>query len=116
MKVTFDKVVLAIPPAALKMIVSRPHWSPQKEMAIRSTHFEALYKMGLRFKYRFWEEISGGLEEDKAPRIFPSVGSCSLRTASMKLALELQVSCLFMHGKQGDKYAPFLFLIMTLVF
>ncbi|KAI0901554.1 hypothetical protein F4806DRAFT_490031 [Annulohypoxylon nitens] len=57
---TFDRVVLAIPPAALRMITDRPHWGAEKEMAIRSIHFEALYKMGLRFKTRFWERVSPG--------------------------------------------------------
>ncbi len=54
----FDKVILAIPPAALKMIADRPRWSIPKELAIRSMHFEALYKMGLRFKTRFWERVA----------------------------------------------------------
>lgn len=54
---TFDKVILAIPPAALKMIADRPRWGTDKELAIRSIHFEALYKMGLRFKTRFWERV-----------------------------------------------------------
>ncbi|KAH9177715.1 flavin-containing amine oxidoreductase-domain containing protein [Lactarius sanguifluus] len=53
----FDRVILAIPPAALKMIADRPRWSIPKELAIRSMHFEALYKMGLRFKTRFWERV-----------------------------------------------------------
>ncbi|KAI9465780.1 hypothetical protein BJY52DRAFT_1220524 [Lactarius psammicola] len=54
----FDKVILAIPPAALKMIADRPRWGIPKELAIRSMHFEALYKMGLRFKTRFWERVA----------------------------------------------------------
>ena len=54
---TFDKVILAIPPAALKMIADRPRWGTDKEVAIRSIHFESLYKMGLRFKTRFWERV-----------------------------------------------------------
>ena len=53
----FDKVILAIPPAALKMIVDRPRWCTPKELAIRSMHFEALFKMGLQFKTRFWERV-----------------------------------------------------------
>jgi monoamine oxidase len=60
----FDRVILAIPPAALKMIADRPLWSIPKELAIRTMHFEALYKMGLRFKTRFWERV--------APRATPS--------------------------------------------
>ncbi|KAK4444387.1 putative L-amino-acid oxidase YobN [Podospora aff. communis PSN243] len=63
----FDRVVLAIPPAALRMIVDRRRWGLQKEMAIRALHFEPLYKMGLRFKRRFWEQVT--------PR--PSVGGQS---------------------------------------
>lgn len=56
-EVKFDKVILAIPPAALKMIADRPRWSVPKELAIRSMHFESLFKMGLRFKTRFWERV-----------------------------------------------------------
>jgi monoamine oxidase len=54
---TFDKVIMAIPPPALKMITNRPLWSERKECAIRSMHFQSLYKMGLRFKTRFWERV-----------------------------------------------------------
>ncbi|KAI0051530.1 amine oxidase [Auriscalpium vulgare] len=54
---TFDKVVMAIPPSALKMIPDRPRWNHKKELAIRSMHYEPLYKMGLRFKTRFWERV-----------------------------------------------------------
>jgi monoamine oxidase len=54
----FDKAILAIPPAALKIMVDRPRWGVPKEMAIRSVHFEAQYKMGLRFKTRFWERVT----------------------------------------------------------
>jgi monoamine oxidase len=54
---TFDKVIMAIPPSALKMVADRPAWSTHKELAIRSMHFESLYKMGLRFKTRFWERV-----------------------------------------------------------
>ena len=57
-RATFDRVILAIPPVALKMIADRPRWSIPKELAIRSMHFEALYKMGLRFKTRFWERVA----------------------------------------------------------
>ena len=56
-EITFDKVIMAIPPSALRMITNRPAWSEQKELAIRSMHFESLYKMGLRFKTRFWERV-----------------------------------------------------------
>ena len=57
-EVEFDKVILAIPPAALKMIADRPRWGIPKELAIRSMHFEALFKMGLRFETRFWERVA----------------------------------------------------------
>jgi len=56
-QVTFDKVIMAVPPSALKMIPNRPAWSERKERAIRSMHFESLYKMGLRFRTRFWERV-----------------------------------------------------------
>lgn len=56
---TFDRVIMAIPPPALRMIADRPAWSEKKELAIRSIHFESLFKMGLRFKTRFWEHVGG---------------------------------------------------------
>lgn len=82
LEVQFDKVVLAVPPAALKMLMARPRWGPEKEMAIRSIHFEALYKMGMRFKYRFWEKVGqnpskGGQSTTDLPIrwvVFPSNG------------------------------------------
>ncbi|KAJ8514294.1 hypothetical protein ONZ45_g8157 [Pleurotus djamor] len=55
---SYDRVILALPPAGVRMIQDRPKWSPLKEAAIRSIHFEPLYKLGLRFKTRFWENIS----------------------------------------------------------
>src|SRR6266404_7665169 len=33
-------------------------WSIPKELAIRSMHFEALYKVCLRFKTRFWKRVA----------------------------------------------------------
>ena len=51
----FDAVVLATPPAAIQNIVDRPSWSFMKEQAIRGTHYEPLYKMGMHFRTRFWE-------------------------------------------------------------
>ena len=54
---TFDRLIMAIPPPALRMIADRPAWSEKKELAIRSIHFESLFKMGLRFKTRFWEHV-----------------------------------------------------------
>lgn len=59
----FDHVILAIPPAALRMIASRPRWGAEKELAIRSMHFEALWKMGMRFKTRFWETQASDPEQ-----------------------------------------------------
>jgi monoamine oxidase len=55
---TFDRLIMAIPPPALRMIADRPAWSEKKELAIRSIHFESLFKMGLRFKTRFWEHVA----------------------------------------------------------
>lgn len=51
----FDAVVIATPPSALHNIVDRPKWSFMKEQAIRSIHYEPLYKIGLHFRTRFWE-------------------------------------------------------------
>ncbi|PKY55155.1 hypothetical protein RhiirA4_427302 [Rhizophagus irregularis] len=53
--VKFDKVLMALPPAALR-IIETPTWSPDKMHAIRALHFEPLYKIGLRFKTRLWEK------------------------------------------------------------
>ncbi|RMD39820.1 hypothetical protein DV735_g5306, partial [Chaetothyriales sp. CBS 134920] len=55
---TFDKVILAIPPAALYSIRDRPTWSFIKEQSLRATHYEPLYKIGLHFRTRFWERLS----------------------------------------------------------
>ncbi|KAJ7896117.1 hypothetical protein B0H13DRAFT_2234518 [Mycena leptocephala] len=79
----FDRVVLAIPPAALRMIADRDRWPMDKEMALRAMHFEPLYKMGLRFKTRFWERVGpngpseGGQSTTDLPvrwLVFPSNG------------------------------------------
>ncbi|KAI0531599.1 putative L-amino acid oxidase [Xylaria digitata] len=51
----FDKVILAIPTAALHGIRERPTWSFMKEQSLRGSWFEPLYKMGLHFHTRFWE-------------------------------------------------------------
>jgi monoamine oxidase len=79
---TFDQVIMAIPPPALKMIADRPAWSGKKELAIRSMHFESLFKMGLRFKTRFWERVgsipcNGGQSTTDLPIrwiVYPSNG------------------------------------------
>ena len=77
----YDNVLLAIPPAAVRMIRDRPHWSPKKEQALRAMYFEPLYKIGLRFKTRFWERVQkpcfGGQSiSDQATRwiVYPSYG------------------------------------------
>lgn len=57
LSISFDKVLLAIPPAALRAIQKRPTWSFMKEQSIRSSHFEPLYKIGLHFRTRFWENL-----------------------------------------------------------
>lgn len=52
----FDKVLMALPPAALRMIET-PQWSATKTQAIRAMHYEPLYKIGMRFRTRFWEQV-----------------------------------------------------------
>lgn len=54
---TFDKVVITIPPAALQKVRVRPTWPFMKEQALRSIHYEPLYKIGLHFRTRFWENL-----------------------------------------------------------
>ena len=51
----FDKLLVAVPPPVLRMI-ERPKWSSQKEDAIRACNIMPLYKLGLQFKTRFWED------------------------------------------------------------
>ncbi len=76
----FDKVLMALPPAALRMI-DTPRWSPAKTHAIRALHFEPLYKIGLLFKTRFWEQVAapanGGQSITDLPSrwfVYPSYG------------------------------------------
>ena len=54
----FDKVILAMPPSALHSIIERPNWPVMKQQFIRGAHLEPLYKMGLHFRTRFWEQSS----------------------------------------------------------
>ena len=54
----YDKVLFAVPPAAIQKLRSRPRWSLVKETAIRAIHEGPLYKMGLHFRRRFWEQVS----------------------------------------------------------
>jgi monoamine oxidase len=77
---TFDKVLMALPPAAVRMIAT-PRWDPDKTHAIRSLHFEPLYKIGMRFKTRFWENVElpakGGQSITDLPTrwvVYPSYG------------------------------------------
>lgn len=76
----FDRVLMALPPAALRMIAT-PVWSPAKMHAIRSLHFEPLYKIGMLFKTRFWEQVKapalGGQSITDLPSrwfVYPSYG------------------------------------------
>jgi len=76
----FDKVILALPPGVIRML-QKPLWSIEKEEAIRCMHFEPLYKIGLRFKSRFWEKgaypSSGGQSITDLPSrwiVYPSYG------------------------------------------
>ena len=55
-KESFDAVILALPPSSVRMIPTRPTWSVALEHGLRATNFQPLYKIGLRFKSRFWEE------------------------------------------------------------
>ena len=78
--VRFDKVLIALPPAALRMIAT-PQWSPAKTQAIRSLHFEPVYKIGMLFKTRFWEQVAepamGGQSITDLPSrwlVYPSYG------------------------------------------
>lgn len=50
----FDKVILAVPPSVIRMM-DRPFWTAKKEQCIRELHFQPLYKIGLKFRSRFWE-------------------------------------------------------------
>ncbi|KAJ5623054.1 flavin-containing amine oxidase [Penicillium lividum] len=56
--VVFDNLILAIPLPSLKAIPNRPHWEFSKEQAIGGAYYEPLYKMGLKFRTRFWERFS----------------------------------------------------------
>lgn len=77
----FDRVILAVPPAVVRML-DRPLWSVEKERAIRCIHFQPLYKIGLRFKSRFWEIAEnpsyGGQSTTDLPSrwiVYPSYGT-----------------------------------------
>ncbi|HEY1016482.1 MAG TPA: NAD(P)/FAD-dependent oxidoreductase [Herpetosiphonaceae bacterium] len=76
----FDKVIVAVPPAVLRMWET-PRWPARKTQAIRAMHFEPLYKIGLRFRSRFWERTAapsfGGQSITDMPSrwvVYPSYG------------------------------------------
>lgn len=76
----FDKVIAAVPPAVLRMWQT-PQWSADKTHAIRAMHYEPLYKIGMRFKTRFWEQVPapshGGQSITDLPSrwfVYPSYG------------------------------------------
>lgn len=77
----FDKVIAAVPPAVLRMWKT-PQWPVPTEHAIRALHFEPLYKIGLRFRTRFWERVTqapsrGGQSISDIPSrwcVYPSYG------------------------------------------
>ena len=55
---TFDAVILAVPPNSIRMLGSKPappQWPVELHAGFRAIHFQPLYKIGLRFKSRFWE-------------------------------------------------------------
>lgn len=75
-----DAVIAAVPPAVLRMW-STPQWSPTKAQAIRTMNYQPLYKIGLRFRERFWEKgerpIRGGQSITDSPSrwvVYPSNG------------------------------------------
>ncbi|CEH16492.1 Flavin-containing amine oxidase [Ceraceosorus bombacis] len=58
-----------------------PRWHTRKEHALRAMHFEPLYKLGIRFKSRFWEKVAqpsfGGQTTTDLPSrwiVYPSNG------------------------------------------
>ncbi|KAG1824147.1 hypothetical protein EV424DRAFT_1396385 [Suillus variegatus] len=70
---TFDKVILAIPPSALRMIPERPRWDYRKEQAIRAMFYEALYKIDASVwsSIPFSERLKNSLCH--LSKVFPSV-------------------------------------------
>ena len=65
---TFDAVILAIPSSAVYMICKKPLWPVALRHGLRAILYQPLYKMGLRFKHRFWE----------LPQVRPSRGGESI--------------------------------------
>ena len=52
---SFDAIILAIPSPHIRMILERPSWGHDLELALRMATFGHASKMLLRFKSRFWE-------------------------------------------------------------
>lgn len=50
----FDRVVLAMPPAALRHVQVEPGWSPEKADAIEEAAMSRTIKIALRFSRKFW--------------------------------------------------------------
>jgi monoamine oxidase len=77
----FHRVLVTVPPAALRTIETPVSWSVRKRHAIRALHFEPLFKIGLRFADRFWEKVDrpsfGGQSLTDLPSrwvVYPSYG------------------------------------------
>lgn len=108
---TFDKVILAIPPSALRMIPERPRWDYRKEQAIRAMFYEALYKIGLRFKTRFWEHVQPPSLGDNRRPIYRFGGLYIHLMASVPRDL---ASCFFIPGIQTPLCGPPFLLVNVL--
>lgn len=77
----FDAVILAIPACAVHMITEKPLWLVELRHGLRSIRYLPLYKIGLRFKTRFWENCprpsKGGKSITDLPYrwvVYPSYG------------------------------------------
>ena len=46
----FDIVLLALPPAAVRMMTTPASWLPLKREAIRAMRYDPIRKIGMRFK------------------------------------------------------------------
>ncbi len=51
----FDAMILAIPLPFVRMITKRPYFGTEFEQALRTSSFDSVSKLGLRFRTRFWE-------------------------------------------------------------
>lgn len=77
----FDAVLLAIPASAVHMIPEKPQWPVQLRHGLRAIHYLPLYKIGMQFKSRFWENCprpsKGGQSTTDLPCrwvVYPSYG------------------------------------------